>query len=158
VLHLQGLLQKSPTRRSKAAAGHRSAGTQTSLRHLAFVHDSCFRRCVLGLSEPFTAIGLGPPSVPDLDPSARPLGEVLGVRDRQALEIETWLANVTTEQLTQTAPVPDDDRWPTYARGWRVRQCLGAVLNEECAHHGFCVKDLDKLSGQENDVRTARTQ
>jgi len=122
-----------------------------TLRHLVFVHDSWFRRCVLGLSEPFTAMGLGPPFVADqeeqgLDRSARPsLDEVLRVRDRQALEIQAWLAEVTPEQLAQTAPVPDDEGWPPYARGRRVRQCLGTVLNEEWAHHGFCVRDLDKL-------------
>ncbi len=122
-----------------------------TLRHLVFVHDSWFRRCVLGRTEPFTAMGLGPPFVPDqeeqgLDRSARPsLDEVLRVRDRQALEIQAWLAEVTPEQLAQTAPVPDDERWPPYAKGRRVRQCLGTVLNEEWAHHGFCVRDLDKL-------------
>src|SRR6476659_8198120 len=31
-----------------------------TLRHLVFVHDSWFRRCVLGRTEPFTAMGLGP--------------------------------------------------------------------------------------------------
>ena len=36
-----------------------------TLRHLVFVHDSWFRRCVLGLTEPFTAMGLGPPFVMD---------------------------------------------------------------------------------------------
>jgi uncharacterized protein YjbI with pentapeptide repeats len=126
-----------------------------TLRHLVFVHDSWFRRCVLGLTEPFTAMGLASPFVPDqaeqgLDRSARPsLAEVLGVRDRQASQIGAWLAEVTPEQLAQTAPVPDGDRWPPYARGRRVRQCLGTVLNEEWAHHGFCVRDLGKLSGQE---------
>ena len=115
-----------------------------TLRHLVFVHDSWFRRCVLGLTEPFTAIGLGPPFVMDqeengLDPSARPsLDEVLTIRARQASEIETWLAGVTPDQLAHTAPVPDDDRWPPYAKGRTVRQCLGTVLNEELAHHGFC--------------------
>jgi hypothetical protein len=124
-----------------------------TLRHLVFVHDSWFRRCVLGLTEPFTAMGLAPGFVPDqeeqgLDPSARPsLAEVLGVRDRQASEIEAWLAGVTREQLAQTAPVPDGDGWPPYARGRPVRQCLGTLLTEEWAHHGFCVRDLDKLSG-----------
>ena len=55
-----------------------------------------------------------------LDRSARPsLEEVLGVRDRQASEIEAWLAEVTPEQLAETAPVPDDDGWPPYARGGR---------------------------------------
>jgi hypothetical protein len=123
-----------------------------TLRHLVFVHDSWFRRCVLGLTEPFTAMGLAPPFVPDqeelgLDPSARPgLDEVLIVRDRQASEIEAWLAEVTPERLAKPAPVPDDDRWPPYAKGRRVQQCLGTVLNEEWEHHGFCMRDLEKLS------------
>ena len=129
-----------------------------TLRHLVFVHDSWFRRCVLGLTEPFTAMGLGPPFVMDqeengLDLSARPsLDEVLAVRIRQTSEIETWLAEVTPDQLAGTAPVPEDDRWPPYAKGRAVRQCLGTVLGEEWAHHGFCKRDLDKLSGQEPAV------
>jgi len=78
-----------------------------TLRHLVFVHDSWFRRCVLGLTEPFTAMGLGPSFVmereDDLDPSAQPsLDEVLAVRVRQASEIETWLAEVTPDQLART--------------------------------------------------------
>jgi hypothetical protein len=142
-----------------AGSEHRGVDGEWSmvetLRHLVFVHDSWFRRCVLGLTEPFTAMGLASPFVPDqegqgLDRSARPsLEEVLGVRDRQASEIEAWLAEVTPEQLAQTAPVPDGDRWPPYARGRPVRQCLGTVLDEEWAHHGFCQRDLDKLSGQD---------
>ncbi|MGW7535993.1 DinB family protein [Amycolatopsis sp. NPDC054798] len=125
-----------------------------TLRHLVFVHDSWFRRCVLGITEPFTAMGLGPDFVMDqengLGPSARvSLEEVLAVHDRQASEIETWLAEVTPDQLARTAPVPDDDRWPPYAKGRTVRKCLGTVLDEEWAHHGFCKRDLDKLSQQE---------
>jgi hypothetical protein len=122
-----------------------------TLRHLVFVHDSWFRRCVLGLDEPFTAMGLGPDFVLNqreqgLDQSARPsLDEVLRVRDRQASALEEWLAHVTPEQLALTAPVPDGDGWPPYAKGMRVRQCLGTVLNEEWAHHRFCVRDLARL-------------
>jgi hypothetical protein len=123
-----------------------------TLRHLVFVHDSWFRRCVLGRTERFTALGLAPPFVPDqeaegFDPAADPtLAEVLAVRDRQAAEVEAWLAGVTTDELAGPAPVPDDDRWPTYAKGQTVRQCLGVMLNEEWAHHGFCARDLAKLS------------
>ena len=123
-----------------------------TLRHLVFVHDSWFRRCVLGLTEPFTAMGLASSFVPDqeelgLDQSARPgLDEVLIVRDRQASEVEALLAEVTPERLAMPAPVPDDDRWPPYAKGRRVQQCLVTVLNEEREHHGFCLRDLDKLS------------
>jgi hypothetical protein len=135
-----------------AGSEHRGVDGEWSmvetLRHLVFVHDSWFRRCVLGGTEPFTALGLTPAFVPDqLDPTARPsLDEVLGVRDRQAAELGAWLAAVTPELLAQPAPVPDDDRWPPYAKGKTVRQCFGVVLNEEWAHHGFCVRDLDKLS------------
>jgi hypothetical protein len=125
-----------------------------TLRHLVFVHDSWFRRCVLGLTEPFTALGLGPDLVFEqegegLDRSARPsLDDVLAVRDGQASELDAWLADLTPEKLAQPAPVPDDGRWPPYAQGRRVGQCLGTVLDEEWAHHGFCVRDLDKLSAQ----------
>ena len=61
--------------------------TVETLRHLVFVHDSWFRRCCLGSTEPFTAIGLAPEFVPDqqeqgLDPAASPtLEEVLAARD-----------------------------------------------------------------------------
>jgi hypothetical protein len=53
-----------------------------------------------------------------------------------------------SDQLAQTGPVPDGDRWPSYAKGRAVRQCLGTVLDEEWAHHGFCNRGLDKLSRQ----------
>jgi predicted DNA-binding protein (MmcQ/YjbR family) len=58
-------------------------------------------------------MGLAPSFVPNqeeqgLDRSARPtLGEVLGVRDRQASRIEAWLAEITLERLAQTAPAPE---------------------------------------------------
>jgi hypothetical protein len=38
---------------------------------------------------------------------------------------------------------------PSYAHDRRVQQCLGTVLNEEWAHHGSCVRDLDKLTRRE---------
>ncbi|HEY6744828.1 MAG TPA: DinB family protein [Mycobacteriales bacterium] len=137
-----------------AGSEHRGVGGEWSmvetLRHLVFVHDSWFRRCVLGLTEPFTALGLGPPEADGLDPSARPsLDEVLAVRDRQEAELDAWLAEVTPERLAATAPVPDDGRWPPYAAGRSVRECLGVLLDEDWAHHGFCVRDLGKLAAQD---------
>lgn len=126
-----------------------------TLRHLVFVHDSWFRRCCLGSTAPFSAMGLGIEAVPDreeqgLDPAADPtLDEVVALREEQAVELEGWLEAVTPEQLQATAPVPDDDRWPPYARGRTVRQCLGTVLNETFEHHGFCVRDLDLIEARE---------
>ena len=124
-----------------------------TLRHLVFVHDSWFRRCCLGSTQQFTAIGLASDSVPDqeeqgLDRSAVPsLEEVLAVRDDQAAELARWSATVTAAELSAAAPVPAGPGWPPYARGKSVLQCLRVVLNEEWAHHGFCVRDLDLLQG-----------
>jgi hypothetical protein len=122
-----------------------------TLRHLVFVHDSWFRRCVLGSTRQFRPMGLAPDFVPDrerqgLDLAADPsLDEVVAVRAEQAAELDDWLTSVTPAQLADPAPVPDGDGWPPYARGRSKRQCLGTVLNEEWAHHGFCVRDLDIL-------------
>jgi hypothetical protein len=143
--------------RIRASPGieHRSAHDEWSavqtLRHLVFVHDSWFRRCVLGSTGLFTPMGLGIEAVPDreeqgLDPTADPtLDDVLAVRAEQTAELSAWLDDLTPELLVEPAPVPDDDRWPPYARGRSVRQCLGTVLGEEHEHHGFCVRDLGIL-------------
>ncbi len=122
-----------------------------TLRHLVFVHDSWFRRCCLGSTDLFTAMGLGIEAVTDreqqgLDPSADPtLEEVLTVRDEQAAELERWLETLDSEMLHEPAPIPDNDMWPPYARGRSVVQCLRTVLGEEFEHHRFCVRDLDLI-------------
>jgi DinB superfamily/Pentapeptide repeats (8 copies) len=134
---------------------HQRAGGEWSavetLRHLVFVHDSWFRRCCLGSARPFTAIGLASGFVPDqeeqgLDRAATPsLDEVLAVRDVQGAELERWLPAVTADELSAPAPVPAGRGWPPYARGKSVLECVRVVLEEEWAHHGFCVRDLDLL-------------
>lgn len=127
------------------------SATQT-LRHLVFVHDSWFRRCCLGSTELFTALGLGPDFVPDqevqgLDPNATPgLAEVLAVRHEQAAELAQWLENLTADELSSPAPVPQGPGWPPYAVGKTVLECLRVVLNEEWAHHSFCERDLNLLA------------
>jgi uncharacterized damage-inducible protein DinB len=123
-----------------------------TLRHLVFVHDSWFRRCCLGSTGPFTAIGLASEFVPDqeeqgLDRAATPtIEEVLAVREVQGAELERWLSTVTADQLSAPAPVPAGRGWPPYARGKSVLECVHVVLDEEWAHHGFCVRDLDLLA------------
>jgi hypothetical protein len=141
--------------RLRASPGieHRTVNGEWSalhtLRHLVFVHDSWFRRCVLGSTDLFTPLGLASDQVPDregqgLDLTADPsLDEVTAVRVEQATELDEWLRTVTPAQLAATAPIPEGDGWPPYARGRSTRQCLGTVLDEEWAHHGFCVRDLD---------------
>jgi hypothetical protein len=142
-------LRASPGMEHRTVNGEWSA-LQT-LRHLVFVHDSLFRRCVLGSTDLFTPIGLAIDDVPDregqgLDLTADPsLDEVAVVRAEQAAELNEWFMTVTPAQLAATAPIPEGNGWPPYARGRSTRQCLGTVLNEEFAHHGFCVRDLDLM-------------
>jgi hypothetical protein len=145
-------MRQTPGAEHESVNGEWSA-VQT-LRHLIFVHDSWFRRCCLGSSDLFTPMGIGPSVEPyrqahGLDLSLEPsLDEVATVRRAQAAELEWWLESVTPEQLAATAPVPDDDVWPPYARGRTVRQCLGTVLNEQWEHHRFTSRDLKLISGR----------
>jgi hypothetical protein len=137
--------------------------TVETLRHLVFVHDSWFRRCVLGSTAPFTAMGLGPDYVFDegeqgLDRSAEPsLADVLAVRGEQAAEIEAWLATVSAADLQEPAPVPEGPGWPPYARGRTVAQCLRVVLNEEHEHRGFAVRDLGRMASPASDQQPPPT-
>ena len=104
-----------------------------TLRHLVFMHDSWFRRCCLGSTEPFTAIGLAAEFVRDqeeqgLDRAAAPsLAEVLAVRDVQRAELERWLTGVTPDELSATAPAPTGSGWPPYARGKSVLECVAST-------------------------------
>lgn len=122
-----------------------------TLRHLVFVHDSWFRRCCLGSTQRFTAIGLASAFVPDqeeqgLDRTASPgLDEVWTTREEQAAELERWLGGVTVDRLSAVAPVPAGPGWPPYARGKSVLECVQVVLNEQWEHHRFCTRDLDLL-------------
>jgi hypothetical protein len=125
-----------------------------TLRHLVFVHDAWFRRCCLGSTQSFTAMGLAPDFVPDqqelgLDPTAAPdLDEVLAERTQQAGELERWLATVTPGDLSAPAPVPVGVGWPPQGEEHSVLECVQVILDEQWAHHGFCVRDLDLLEGQ----------
>jgi DinB superfamily len=134
---------------------HQSVNNEWSalqtLRHLVFVHDSWFRRCCLGSNDLFTPFGIGPSVEPygqghGLDGSLEPdLEEVVAVRRAQSAELASWLDSVTSEQLAATAPVPEDDVWPPYARGRTVRRCLATVLDEQWQHRRFTVRDLDLI-------------
>ena len=145
-------LRQSPGVEYESVNGEWSA-VQT-LRHLIFVHDSWFRRCCLGSTELFTPMGIGPSVEPyrqahGLDLTLEPsLDEVVNVRQAQAGELESWLESVTSAELTATAPVPDDDVWPPYARGRTVRQCLRTVLNELWEHHRFMCRDLNIITSR----------
>lgn len=116
-----------------------------TLRHLVHVTDSWVLDTALGRPRPYHPLGLAPSFVKDsevlgLDPRAAPsLPEVLAVRAARVAVVRDLLANATRESLhSPAANSLGEDR--------TVLDCLHVVLDEEWAHHRFCVRDLNRLA------------
>lgn len=123
-----------------------------TLRNLVFVSDGWFRWSVLGVAKAFHPIGLAPIFVPDqaamgLDSEARPsLAEVAEIRIGQQREVTEFLAGLTSAELERHAAAPDRAGWPADPDEHTVLEWLRVLLEEEFAHHQYCVRDLAKLA------------
>jgi hypothetical protein len=123
-----------------------------TLQHLVFVCDGWFRWSVLGQARAFHPIGLAPAFVPDqaamgLDADARPsLAEVLETRVGQQRQVTDFLARLTIAALDRHASAPDRPGWPLDPEQHTVLACLHVLLEEEFAHHQYCVRDLATFS------------
>ncbi|GAA1609426.1 DinB family protein [Kribbella sancticallisti] len=140
----------------EAARHERVAGewsfTET-LRHLVFITDAWLSRPVLDEERPYHQFGLVPSWYPDgaglgIDLAAHPsYAEVLQVRaDRMALVRRTVDALTDSDlgRLCDRTPAPG------YPEGPRpVAECLAVLMDEECEHYRFAVRDLATL---ESDV------
>lgn len=125
-----------------------------TLRHLIFATDVWVGRMVLGQPKPFHALGLPPTDYPaenaaglGLDIAARPsFTDVLDIRADRMTLMRSILTNVTDAEL-------DAMRTGEPAPGWgeeslSVRRCLRVVLNEECEHHRYAIRDLALLEAR----------
>ena len=119
-----------------------------TLRHLVFATDVWVGRMVLGQAMPYHPLGLPPTDYPaedsaglGLDIDARPsFAEVMDVRADRIAQVRTILAGVTDAELAEM-------RTGEPAPGWgeeslTMARCLRVVLNEECEHHRYAVRDL----------------
>ena len=121
-----------------------------TLRHLVFATDAWIRRAVLGLQDPYSALGLPhdeaepDPNVPN-DRSARPsLDEVLELRADRMRTVRDVIATLTDDVLAgQTEPVSSPGYPP--AGSYAVRRCLRAIVNEEWLHRLYAERDLAVL-------------
>ena len=136
-----------------------------TLRHLIFATDVWVGRMVLGEPKPYHALGLPPTDYPaedaaglGLDIAARPsFTDVMEVRADRMTLMRSIVTNVTDAEL-------DAMRTGEPAPGWgeeslSVRRCLRVVLNEECEHHRYAVRDLALLEATDEpatDLATAR--
>ena len=133
---------------AQTSVGGEWSAVQT-LRHLVFVTESWLGSAALGRTDGFHPFGLGAAFMEGrelgLDPDARPtLAEVLALRTERVADVQRVLDETTDDQLTAPA-VPGTGGWPPPSEGRTLLDCLHVVLNEEWAHHSFCVRDLDRL-------------
>jgi hypothetical protein len=119
-----------------------------TLRHLVFITDAWASRTVLDEPMPYHRLGVTQTAYAPadavalgIDLDARPsFAEVMAVRgDRMALVrgIVAGLTNTELERICRRPPAPG---YPEESRP--VADCLGVVMQEECEHHRFAVRDL----------------
>jgi hypothetical protein len=122
-----------------------------TLRHLVYITDSWASRTVLDEPMPYHRLGLpqtayapADAAALGMDLDARPsLAEVMTVRaDRMALvrRIVQGLTDTELERVCTRSPAPG---YPDESRS--VADCIGVVMEEECEHHRYAVRDLRVL-------------
>lgn len=122
-----------------------------TLRHLVFITDSWASRTVLDEPAPYHRLGLPQTAYAPTDAAAlgmdldaRPsYAEVKKVRaDRMALVrgVVDGLTDTELGRMCRRAPAPG---YPEESRS--VGECVGVVMDEECEHHRFAVRDLAVL-------------
>ncbi len=122
-----------------------------TLRHLVFITDSWASRTILDEPMPFHRLGLpqtayapADATALGIDLDARPsYAEVMAVRaDRMALVrgIVESLADADLGRMCSRSPAPG---YPEEPRA--VGECLGVVMEEECEHYRFAMRDLESV-------------
>jgi hypothetical protein len=122
-----------------------------TLRHLVYITDSWASRTILDEPMPFhpwgipqTAYAPADAAALGMDLDARPrMAQVLPVRaDRMAVvsRIVEDLSDSDLGRLCSRSPAPG---YPEEARP--VAECLAVVMEEECEHYRFAVRDLGRL-------------
>ena len=133
-----------------------------TMRHLVFITDSWASRTILDEPKPYHRLGLPQTAYRPEDAAALGIdlqaepsyAEVMAARaDRMAL-VRTLVDGIENQDLGRPctrSPAPG------YPEGDRpVFECLAVVMEEECEHHRFAVRDLAILESQEGTAVTPR--
>jgi hypothetical protein len=125
-----------------------------TLRHLVYITDSWASRTILdepmpyhALAIPQTAYAPADAATLGMDLDARPsYAQVLKARmDRMAL-VRRIVDGVTNAELGRPCMRSPAPGYPEESRS--VGECLGVVMEEECEHHHFAVRDLAVLEAR----------
>jgi uncharacterized damage-inducible protein DinB len=122
-----------------------------TLRHLVFATDAWARRMVLDDPMPFDRISYPPTGYPradaeaiGIDLDAQPsFDDVLAVRADRMAVVRRIVDGLTDDELARLCTSVPAPGFPEEPR--TVRRCLRVVMNEECEHHRYAVRDLAVL-------------
>ncbi|MGH3730999.1 MAG: DinB family protein [Micromonosporaceae bacterium] len=122
-----------------------------TLRHLVFITDAWASRTVLDNAAPYHRLGLTQTWYPPADAAAlgMDLGahpaypEVLKVRAGRMALIRGIIDGLTDSELGRICSRSPAPGYPEESR--TVGECLGVVMEEECEHHRYAVRDLAAL-------------
>ena len=125
-----------------------------TLRHLVMATDKWAGRAILDEPTPYHPLGLPHTGISPADAAALgidldarpPLAQVMEVRgNRMALVrgIVDGLTDASLERVCLRLPAPGFQGYPEET--WPVGRCLRVVMNEECEHRRYAVRDLTVL-------------
>jgi hypothetical protein len=125
-----------------------------TLRHLVFATDAWASRTVLDDPLPYHRLGLTQDGYPPadaaaigIDLAAQPsFDEVLEARADRMAVVRRIVDFVTDDELERLCARPPAPGYPDEPRP--VRRCLRVVMNEECEHHRYAVRDLGVLEAR----------
>ena len=122
-----------------------------TLRHLVFATDAWAGSAVLELPNPYHRLGLTHTDYPVADAAAigielnaKPtFDEVLAVREDRLAMVRGIVEKLTADGLERACLRPPAPGYPEQPR--TVRQCIRVVMNEECEHYRYAMRDLAVL-------------
>jgi DinB superfamily/Pentapeptide repeats (8 copies) len=134
-----------------------------TLRHLVFATDAWAGRMILDEPMPYHPLGLPHASYPPADAAALgidldahpALAEVVEVRDTRVALVRGILDGLADADLERVCPRLPAPGYPEETRS--VGRCLRVVMNEECEHRRYAVRDLAVLEA-DGDAGAARPE
>ncbi len=125
-----------------------------TLRHLVFATDVWASRSVLDEPMPYHRLGVTQPSYPPADAAAlgidlgaRPaFAEVLTARAGRMAQVRGIVDGLTDTELERICAHAAAPGYPDESRS--VGYCLRVVMNEECEHRRYAVRDLAVLEAR----------
>jgi hypothetical protein len=125
-----------------------------TMRHLVFATDAWVGRPVLDDPMPFHPLGLTHTSYPSADAAAigidldaRPsFDEVMEVRADRMAQVRRIVAGLTDEELVRQCTRSPAPGYPDEPRS--VGSCVRVVMDEECEHHRYALRDLAVLEAR----------